>query len=510
MRHITSLGILATIAATAASASADGDGTLATNYQAPVRGGGIIAVGDGTAGRVTSTPVPSTTLSFTLPVGTTAKRAWLYVNTIGTMADASLALDVDGTMVDAPLIGTHGATCWGSTNINRGYRGDLSEMITGSGSIVVTGYPSSTSAADDTQGVALIIVYEDPASNDGTMVTINDGMIATNTGANHSVSINNLNITQATTAARLVTVVGDGQQNTTSLTLNSQLVSSNAFPGALGPMFDVRDDDVFALLNVPVSMSAVSMTSSGDCLSWMVGAITYTFPDNDVDGIDDSVDDDDDNDGVLDNADGDPLDPAVCEDTDGDGCDDCAIGVDGFGPLDDFDPANDGIDTDGDGVCDDGDPDDDNDGVDDTEDSDPLDPGICEDADGDTCDDCSVGDDDFGPLPDNDPSNDGPDADGDGICDDGEGMGSGGGGGMMAGSGGATTGTGAGTGGSTSGAGGSGTGTGGNGIDDDGRGDDGAIEEASGCGCRIPAGPASPSSAWLLLAGLGLALRRRR
>ena len=74
-------------------------------------------------------------------------------------------------------------------------------------------------------------------------------------------------------------------------------------------------------------------------------------------------------------------------------------------------------DTDGDGLIDDCDTDDDNDGVADVDDLDALNPDICEDLDGDTCDDCAVGTDDFGPLPDNDPANDGPDSDGDGICD---------------------------------------------------------------------------------------------
>jgi hypothetical protein len=85
-------------------------------------------------------------------------------------------------------------------------------------------------------------------------------------------------------------------------------------------------------------------------------------------------DDDDDNDGVVDGSDADPLDPSVCADSDGDTCDDCAVGTDGFGPLPDNDPSNDGTDTDGDGACDAGDPDDDDDGFADGIDCRPLDP----------------------------------------------------------------------------------------------------------------------------------------
>ncbi len=142
--------------------------------------------------------------------------------------------------------------------------------------------------------------------------------------------------------------------------------------------------------------------------------------DTDGDGLCDSGDVDDDNDGILDGADIEPVNPFVCGDSDGDGCDDCAVGTDGFGPLSDSTPSNDGLDTDGDGICDFGDTDDDNDGVLDTADTQPLDPSICLDSDLDGCDDCAVGTDGFGPLPDNDPSSDGLDTDSDGLCDAGD------------------------------------------------------------------------------------------
>ena len=142
--------------------------------------------------------------------------------------------------------------------------------------------------------------------------------------------------------------------------------------------------------------------------------------DTDGDSICDVDDPDDDNDGILDGIDVDPWDPNICTDSDGDGCDDCSIGMDGFGPVPDNDPFNDGVDTDSDGMCDVGDMDDDNDGVEDPDDLNALDPNSCEDSDSDTCDDCSVGIDGFGPVPDNDPFNDGVDTDSDGMCDSGD------------------------------------------------------------------------------------------
>jgi len=111
---------------------------------------------------------------------------------------------------------------------------------------------------------------------------------------------------------------------------------------------------------------------------------------------------------------------ANLNDGDGDGlgdiCDGCpadgnktAPGACGCGTAD--------TDTDLDSVADCNDADDDNDGIGDGTDPSPLDPDVCGDRDSDGCDDCSIGTDNFGPLSDSDPANDGPDSDGDGLCD---------------------------------------------------------------------------------------------
>ncbi|MCP4711494.1 MAG: hypothetical protein GY869_22985, partial [Planctomycetes bacterium] len=89
--------------------------------------------------------------------------------------------------------------------------------------------------------------------------------------------------------------------------------------------------------------------------------------DIDGDGDPDSSDPDDDNDGIADideDLNGtDPLNPHECGNTEtnhdgsiiGDGCDDCTVGVDGFGPQSDVRSAVDGTDSDGDGWCNSGD-----------------------------------------------------------------------------------------------------------------------------------------------------------
>ena len=104
--------------------------------------------------------------------------------------------------------------------------------------------------------------------------------------------------------------------------------------------------------------------------------------DGDTEG--DVCDGDIDNDGVNNDVDLDENDNAICSDQDLDMCDDCSIGVDGFGPLADATPNNDGLDTNNDGECNVGDSDDDGDGVNDDVDNCPLLPNSSQlDSDGD-------------------------------------------------------------------------------------------------------------------------------
>ena len=180
----------------------------------------------------------------------------------------------------------------------------------------------------------------------------------------------------------------------------------------------VLDGNDSAPLN-PFACSDLDGDTADDCSSGTFD-LNNDGLDTDSDGLADVGDADDDNDGVADAFDNSPLDPFLCEDTDADGADDCSVGVDGFGPLADNNPANDGLDTDADGQVDVSDADDDNDGVADASDIAPLNPALCQDVDLDGADDCSVGTDGFGPLPDNDPANDGLDTDGDGAADVGD------------------------------------------------------------------------------------------
>ncbi len=170
------------------------------------------------------------------------------------------------------------------------------------------------------------------------------------------------------------------------------------------------------------TISVINSTTGCVSIPYSFSITVESIIDTDGDGIVDSSDTDDDNDGVLDSDDNAPLDPSSCQDTDGDGCDDCsATASTDFTVGNNFDPSNDGIDTDWDGLCDAGDTDDDNDGVLDGADNAPLYPSSCQDLDADGCDDCSAtASNDFTVGDNFNPANDGTDTDGDGLCDTGD------------------------------------------------------------------------------------------
>lgn len=140
---------------------------------------------------------------------------------------------------------------------------------------------------------------------------------------------------------------GDGVEDANDIFPDDPNESSDADSDGIGDVADTDDDNDHILDmedNCPLVKNEDQANTDGDSEG-------------------DNCDSDQDNDGVLNGADSDQLNPRVCEDADLDNCDDCSVGLDGFGELADNNPMDDGLDTDNDGQCNLTDEDDDGDGV---------------------------------------------------------------------------------------------------------------------------------------------------
>ena len=374
MRRITAPLLFLVLAASAAPAAANGSGILGEFYDMEVAGGGIAVAAAGTAGRTERAgPVTEATLDVSIPEGSTVRAAWLYLHTHGEHTDLSFTIDLDGDDVSLAFTGGGSHTCWGESNRNRVWRADVTDRIAGSGRHTVRNFPSSADARFDSQGVALVVVYGDDASEHISRVVLHDGMVSAGTFADFGVDFLELNVPEHH-AAELAIVIGDGQNPGNRLFLNQSLVGDDVITGANGPLIDAMLVDVSGAVTPGDTSARARITTSEDCVAWTVaGLVVRTVPFFDAD--DDTISDDEDNcpnDANLDQADydGDGQGDACDDDADGDGLDNLTEIDAGTDPLDrdsdedGVEDAEDGLeDSDGDGDIDALDPDSDNDGI---------------------------------------------------------------------------------------------------------------------------------------------------
>lgn len=274
-------------------AHADGDGALGPFATMDVAGGVVTVLGAGTAGRTPGRPVEGVSLELVVPDGAAVHRAYLYVNTLGADGTEAIQVQFQGAPILLDRIGTGPATCWGPENLNRVYRADVTDVVPGSGTYDLAGFPSSNQRRDDSQGLALVVVTTVPDSDDITRVWIADGALALDNPADLLAQFDTLLVPDATHGASVHVAVGDGQHDNSALYFGETVLSENAFPGAQGALYDVRSHSVLELLPARTPNATLRVTSPLDCLSWNVAVMTVSAPadaDSDGDGVPDWTD----------------------------------------------------------------------------------------------------------------------------------------------------------------------------------------------------------------------------
>lgn len=234
-------------------------------------GGNLVAAGVGMAAR-NATPSTMRDIVITgIPAGSTIIAARLYWMTIGA-PDDTLSFGI------MPITGTQIATapdtCWGRPAGNFGFRADVTSLVSGDGTYTISGYPNDPSGTDG-QGASLIVIYDNPADTRSNLIKLADGSVGfVGNGSAAGSTLNGFTIAAGFDRARVLNVVADGQPFAEELFLSGvQTGGTDPFPGANGPYWDTRIDDVTSLITPPQMSFATSITSSSDCLAWMVNAI---------------------------------------------------------------------------------------------------------------------------------------------------------------------------------------------------------------------------------------------
>ncbi len=252
---------------------------LDPSFDQVIIGGNLVAAGVGMAARQATTSTMRDIVITGIPAGATIVAARLYWMTIGAPDDSLSfgAMPITGTQ-----IATAPDTCWGRAAGNFGFRADVTSLVSGNGTYTISGYPNDPNGTDG-QGASLVIVYDDPADTRANLVKIADGSVGfVGDGSAAGSTLTGFTIAAGFDSARVLNVVADGQPFAEELFLMGvQTGGTDPFPGADGPYWDTRIDNAMSLITPPQTSFATTITSSSDCLAWMVNALVV----EDVDGM---------------------------------------------------------------------------------------------------------------------------------------------------------------------------------------------------------------------------------
>ena len=252
-------------------------GLLNPQIAGKIPGGGLFTVGMATAGRYTDIVVPEAPLVVSgLPTGTRTIHAYLYWAVIGT---TTLTVNLNGAPVTGTILGITPDTCWG-IGTNTLYRADVTTLVNGNGTYTITGLPSRTDNVNDSQGVSLVVIYQDPADDRTNYVQIKDGALYVQ-GVPMTTQLNAVPAPVGYERARVTHMVLDGQPASDTLTIDGvPYGGDDAFPGNVGAMWDVRTDDItasFPALPDPATATITgTVTAVSDCVGPLFMSVEVT------------------------------------------------------------------------------------------------------------------------------------------------------------------------------------------------------------------------------------------
>jgi ferredoxin-like protein FixX len=210
--------------------------------------------------------LPATLNISGIPTGAVVNQAYLYWGASINATDSVFAFD--GNILSGNEIGTGPDKCWGYAS-TANYRGDVTALVSGNGSFLV----DVLMGDEFVDGIALVVIYTDPAANyEGTLI-INDSAIVNVAGGLSSRIITGFNACENASSAEGFFIVGDMQDNV-SPPLHTVDVDGNI--GTFSNDFWNFDVQATAITNGQSSSTFnISPSSTGDCYDWVASGLYF-------------------------------------------------------------------------------------------------------------------------------------------------------------------------------------------------------------------------------------------
>ncbi len=197
-------------------------------------------------------------------------QAYLYTECLGAAGSITATLtDPSNTTTAVPmtLIGSSLDVCWGMGGTHM-WRADVTSLITGAGTYMLSGLPVSASPATvDVEGATLLIIYADPTASYTGSIQIDDGC-HTVQGGNLSHTMTGFNACSNSTAGSAFMLVGDMQLTGYNINMNGNAVAQ--------PQWNWWNE-----VSAPTSVvsgqnfCAFTMYNAGDCYTLGVAGLYY-------------------------------------------------------------------------------------------------------------------------------------------------------------------------------------------------------------------------------------------
>jgi hypothetical protein len=238
-----------------------------------IRGGGLAAAGVGFAGRGAQPKVVAPIELQSVPTGATILSADLYYVTIG---GPHPTIAMQGKALWPALIGHAEDTCWQLKAGNFVYRADVTRMVSGNGTYVLSGFPSSVDGSVDGQGASLVVLYRNPNDQRRNLIVRGETIASVRNGGSISKTLAGFTIPARPDAVWSLNLVGDGQPAGDRLAFNGIDTGSKAvFQGADGEFWDTHRDDVKKLVKPGdrAFTTTITVPQTEDCLIWVLDAL---------------------------------------------------------------------------------------------------------------------------------------------------------------------------------------------------------------------------------------------